>query len=57
MTAAVATAVRVIGGIHNYAADCRPNPHAAFAPGLSDLNILVLFITNYTDSRHAVGVD
>jgi hypothetical protein len=46
----------MVGGIHNYAADSRADALMTAAAGLADLDILVLFVANYTYGSRAVGV-
>jgi hypothetical protein len=53
----IATAVRVVGGIHNYAPNCRPNSFMAGAAGFTDLYILVLFVADNSYGSHAVGIN
>jgi hypothetical protein len=57
VAAAVAAAVRVIGCIHNYTADCRADTHATLAAGFADLHILVLLIADYANRGPAFGVN
>lgn len=57
VTAAVTAAMRVVGGIHYDTADSRPDAFAPSAAGLTDFDILVLFIAYNTNCGHAVGVN
>ena len=48
------TAVRVIAGVHDGAADGRTPTHVTLAAGLTDLNVLVVEIADLTDAGSAV---
>jgi hypothetical protein len=53
VTATIAAAVRVIGGVHNYAADRRAESHVAPSAGAADFDVLVLFVADGAQTCHA----
>ena len=52
---ALATAVRVVDRVHRHAARLRAHAHVALAPGLADLDVLVLGVADRADGRAALG--
>src|SRR4051812_23354906 len=57
VSTAVAATVRVVGSVHNHAADGRADAHSTFAAGFADLNILVLLVADNSNGGHAFGID
>lgn len=57
MSAAVTTAVGVIDRIHNDTTDARTLTFVAIAAGFADLDVLVLFVADDADGRHAVLIN
>lgn len=55
MASAVAAAVRVVCGVHNYASYGRPYAFMPVSAGLADFYILMLFIADISDRRPAVN--
>src|SRR5690348_1733679 len=54
---ALATAVRMVDGVHGDAADGRADAQPALAAGLAQLDVLVLEVADLADRGHAVQVD
>src|SRR5213593_816442 len=54
--AAFASAVRMIDGIHNNTAHCRPDAHVPRPSVFPNRNVFVIEISNLSDRRHAVDV-
>src|SRR5262245_45460471 len=52
---ALATAVRVVVGVHHHAAHLRAAAHVAAASGLADVLVLVIQVAHLSDRGHALG--
>src|SRR5262249_20426027 len=52
---ALASTVRVVDGVHGYTAGLGAHAHVALAPGLPDLDVLVLGVADRPDGRAALG--
>jgi hypothetical protein len=53
VTTTVTTTMRVIGGVHNHAANRRTETFTASTSCFTDFNVLVLLIADATDTGHA----
>src|ERR1700682_1787599 len=54
---ALAAAVRVVDGVHRGTACLRADAHVTLAPGLADLDILMIGVADRADRRAALGAD
>ena len=54
---ALAAAVRVIAGVHNYAADTGTHAHVANAAGLTEAYVLVVAVADLADGGASVDAE